>query len=211
MAEQQCPVCKRDSYLNPNIRILISPCFHRLCEQCVYDIFAHGYAPCPECQTPLRKLNFISSTFEDVGIEYELRVRKMLLRHFHRDEEEFSSIDSYDDYLEAFEELVFSLLGADKESTIKACISEIKESQSILNPHPLIKKTGVSAEGATITPKRSKISGSDWGIFREEEYAPHRVLSRNYEIPDEILIVYPCAGLDESTVNRFVLYSLGCS
>lgn len=29
--EDKCPVCDTDRYLKPHLRLLVSPCYHRLC------------------------------------------------------------------------------------------------------------------------------------------------------------------------------------
>ncbi|EPR78661.1 MAT1 protein [Spraguea lophii 42_110] len=107
MLENFCPQCKNDSYLKPNIKILISPCYHKMCDMCVSRIFAHGPAPCPECGVTIRKINFISQTFEDVETERECRIRKMVLKIFNKSEEHFKTLEEYDDYLEKIENVVF--------------------------------------------------------------------------------------------------------
>jgi hypothetical protein len=80
----QCPVCKSDRYLNPNLRLLVSPCYHRMifmislkgmCTTCIDRLFTSGPAPCPICKQSLRKSNFIAQTFEDLSVEREVCTR----------------------------------------------------------------------------------------------------------------------------------------
>lgn len=73
-----CPVCKSTKYLNPKLTLLVSPCYHRLCETCINRLFLHGSAPCPLCGTILRKGNFVVATFEDLVVEKEVRIRKIV-------------------------------------------------------------------------------------------------------------------------------------
>lgn len=137
MEERRCPVCKSDIYLNPDIVIYISPCFHRMCESCMFRIFSKGQAPCPECGTVLRKINYIKPTFEDITVEKECKVRRILLRAFRREEEDFcGDVERYNDYLEEFENLVFEALEMKSESLVRERIKEIQEAGegSILNP-----------------------------------------------------------------------------
>lgn len=110
MTEIACPVCKISTYLNPDIKIYISPCYHILCESCLLRIFAHLQAPCPECGTILRKINYISQTFEDMTVEKECKIRKQLMRYYYKEEHDFETIIEYNDYLEDFENTVFELL-----------------------------------------------------------------------------------------------------
>jgi CDK-activating kinase assembly factor MAT1 len=77
-----CPVCKTDSYLNPNLQLLVSPCYHKMCEACVNRIFGIGAAPCPICRMTLRKTNFQKPIFESVFVEKECQVRKRINKMF---------------------------------------------------------------------------------------------------------------------------------
>ncbi|AFM99286.1 putative CDK-activating kinase assembly factor MAT1 [Encephalitozoon hellem ATCC 50504] len=153
MEERRCPVCKSDIYLNPDIVIYISPCFHKVCESCMFRIFNRGQAPCPECGTMLRKVNYIKPTFEDITVEKECKIRRVLLRAFKREEEEFGGdVVKYNDYLEKFEELVFEVLDMRSESLVKEKIKEIQDmgERSVLNPAPKI----ISGKSALHTRKR---------------------------------------------------------
>jgi CDK-activating kinase assembly factor MAT1 len=73
-----CPICKTDRYSKPSLRLLISPCYHKLCERCVDHLFSIGAGKCPHegCTRVLRKTNFIHQTFEDLGVEREVGVRR---------------------------------------------------------------------------------------------------------------------------------------
>ncbi|KAJ9101694.1 hypothetical protein QFC21_003032 [Naganishia friedmannii] len=72
-----CPICKTDRYSKPSLRLLISPCYHKLCERCVEHLFSVGAARCPRegCGRVLRRTNFIHQTFEDLVVEKEVGVR----------------------------------------------------------------------------------------------------------------------------------------
>ncbi|CEI87603.1 Putative CDK-activating kinase assembly factor MAT1 [Rhizopus microsporus] len=78
--DAQCPVCKSDKYLTPNLKLLVSPCFHKMCESCIDRLFSHGPAPCPICQQILRKNQFMSQIFEDLAVEKEVRIRKRVAK-----------------------------------------------------------------------------------------------------------------------------------
>lgn len=77
-----CPVCKSSRYLNPDMRFLINPeCYHKMCESCVDRIFSSGPAPCPVagCHKTLRKNRFRKQTFEDIGVEREVDIRRRVM------------------------------------------------------------------------------------------------------------------------------------
>jgi hypothetical protein len=42
--QDKCPVCLTEKYLNQNLKLLVSPCFHKMCENCVNRIFLGGPA-----------------------------------------------------------------------------------------------------------------------------------------------------------------------
>lgn len=179
MSERQCPVCKSDMYLNPDIVIYISPCFHKVCESCMYRIFSKGQAPCPECGTMLRKINYITPTFEDIQVERECKIRRTLLRAFRREESEFHGDETrYNEYLETFEALVFELLELKNESLVRDRIRRIQDMGDtlILNPEAARStKPGEALHG------KKKLEPSD------DEHKMQRVgLTSDYFDPEEL-------------------------
>lgn len=95
--DDQCPVCKSDRYLNPKLRLLVSACYHKMfvhpvicpalylppfsrCESCIDRLFTLGPAPCPICNKVLRKLAFTPQTFEDLGVEKEVAIRRRIAK-----------------------------------------------------------------------------------------------------------------------------------
>lgn len=59
-----------------------------------------GSGSCPECQVPLRRSNFRVQLFEDPVIEKEVDIRKRILRDYNKKEEDFATLNDYNDYLE---------------------------------------------------------------------------------------------------------------
>ncbi|KAJ5724655.1 CDK-activating kinase assembly factor MAT1 [Penicillium malachiteum] len=111
--DEVCPVCKSSRYLNPNMRFLINPeCYHKMCESCVDRIFSSGPSNCPVagCRKTLRKNKFRAQTFEDIGVEREVDIRRRVMHILNRREEEFDSKRAYDDFLEQREEMIANLV-----------------------------------------------------------------------------------------------------
>ncbi|KAJ5610642.1 hypothetical protein N7510_007361 [Penicillium lagena] len=124
--DEVCPVCKSSRYLNPNMRFLINPeCYHKMCESCVDRIFSSGPSSCPVagCRKTLRKNKFRQQTFEDIGVEREVDIRRRVMQVLNRREEEFDSKRAYDDFLEQREEIIANLVSgidvAKTESKLK--------------------------------------------------------------------------------------------
>lgn len=108
--EESCPVCKSDRYLNPSMRLLVSPCYHRVCSSCVERLYSHGASPCPVCGTILRQSNFVMPSFENLKVEKECRIRKKIVSVFNKREQDFETLRDYNDYLEEVEGIVFNLV-----------------------------------------------------------------------------------------------------
>lgn len=108
--DDSCPVCKSDPFINPGMRLLVSPCYHRLCETCVERLFAHGTGSCPVCHCSLRRTNWAPASFEDLRVEREVRIRKRILAIFNQTQEDFTDTRAYNDYLEEVEEIIFKLV-----------------------------------------------------------------------------------------------------
>ncbi|OJA08851.1 hypothetical protein AZE42_10404 [Rhizopogon vesiculosus] len=108
--DDQCPVCKSDRYLNPKLRLLVSSCYHKMCESCIDRLFTLGPAPCPICQKVLRKLAFTPQTFEDLTVEKEVAVRRRIAKEFNKRREDFPDLHTYNDYLEEVEDITFNLI-----------------------------------------------------------------------------------------------------
>ncbi|KZT69047.1 CDK-activating kinase assembly factor [Daedalea quercina L-15889] len=108
--DDTCPVCKSDRYLNPKLRLLVSACYHKMCESCIDRLFTLGPAPCPICGKILRKLAFTPQTFEDLGVEKEVAIRRRIAKEFNKRREDFADLHSYNDYLEMVEDITFNLI-----------------------------------------------------------------------------------------------------
>lgn len=118
-----CPICKSDRYLNPDLRLLVSKCYHKMCESCIDRIFSLGPEPCPTCGLTLRKSNFAPQTFENLKVEKEVIIRKRIHKLFNKRREDFESLDHYNNYLEEVEDITFNLINgvdvAETEAKIK--------------------------------------------------------------------------------------------
>ncbi|KAI8809428.1 CDK-activating kinase assembly factor MAT1-domain-containing protein [Cladochytrium replicatum] len=110
LQQDTCPVCRSDRYLNKNLKLLVSPCFHKMCENCINRLFTIGPNPCPICKQTLKKSNFVEQTFEDLYVEKEVMVRKKVGKYFNKRLEDFNGdLRAYNDYLEEVEEIMFNL------------------------------------------------------------------------------------------------------
>eukprot|EP01137_Pigoraptor_chileana_P035517 Opistho-2@29667 len=110
-----CPLCKSDTYLNPNVKLLISiTCGHKLCDAlCINrmfnDIRSTAVCPYPNCGERLRRDMFTVQTFDDLDIEREVNVRKRVSKGLPKSENDFPSLRDFNDYLEDMEDIVYNL------------------------------------------------------------------------------------------------------
>ncbi|CAF4103302.1 unnamed protein product [Rotaria socialis] len=129
-----CPQCQTTKYRNPKMKLMVSKCGHSLCENCVEFKFSKGVGYCPTCKTELKKSGFRYQIFEDAFVELEVDIRKRILKDFNRKEQDFDSLDAYNDYLELLETYIFNLTNkVDVEETERK-IAEYKEAnKDIIN------------------------------------------------------------------------------
>lgn len=125
--EVSCPQCKSNSYINPGIKIFVSPCYHSLCEMCLSRLFVGGPNACPECGVMLRRSNYTSQTFEDVSVERECRIRKMVGAYFGKTLDDYSDEEEYNEHLEKIEDVVEELMEVKGVREMSQKLQEIKE------------------------------------------------------------------------------------
>ncbi|OIR57740.1 MAG: transcription/repair factor TFIIH subunit Tfb3 [Amphiamblys sp. WSBS2006] len=127
-----CPVCRNDSYLAPEMKLLVPLCFHRLCTVCIDRLFKKGPAKCPEieCVEILRKTDFFEPFFGDLHLEKEVRMRRRVGVH-KKTRESFNSEEEYADYLEELEnryEKIMAVRGfAEQERMIEQVLRQTRE------------------------------------------------------------------------------------
>jgi CDK-activating kinase assembly factor MAT1 len=120
---ETCPVCKATRYFNPDISFLINPeCYHRMCQGCVSRIFKDGPAQCPYalCNKTLRQRGFKEAYFTDLKIQREVDIRKRVDAVFNKNEDDFESLDAYNEYLETVECLTSDLVDGNDADKKKA-------------------------------------------------------------------------------------------
>ncbi|KAF7359375.1 CDK-activating kinase assembly factor [Mycena sanguinolenta] len=130
--DDQCPVCKSDKYLEKKLRLLVSSCYHKMCESCIDRLFTLGPAPCPICNKVLRKLAFTPQTFEDLGVEKEIAIRRRIAKEFNKRLEDFSSLREFNDYLEDVEDITFNLINDVDPVGTEARITAYREANAAL-------------------------------------------------------------------------------
>lgn len=105
----ECPRCKTTKYRNPQLKLLVNICGHPLCEKCIELMFATGSAKCYQCPTPLKRGNFKKQLFQDSQVEKDIQVRRDILRKFNKNQNAFTSLRDYNDYLEKLETVIYNL------------------------------------------------------------------------------------------------------
>lgn len=106
---QKCPHCKTTRYRNPLLKFMVNVCGHTLCESCMELLFVKGSGSCPKCSVPLRRANFRLQMFEDAMVERDIEIRRRVLRDYNKKEDDFPSLDAYNNYLEEVETIIYNL------------------------------------------------------------------------------------------------------
>ncbi|KAL2304053.1 hypothetical protein Nmel_009343, partial [Mimus melanotis] len=112
--------------------------FSHRCESCVELLFVRGAGNCHECDTPLRKSNFRVQLFEDPAVDKEVEIRKKVLKIYNKREEDFPTLEEYNDFLEEIEEIVFNLTNnVDLENTKKKMELYQKDNKEVIQKNKL--------------------------------------------------------------------------
>ncbi|CAF2645045.1 unnamed protein product [Rotaria sp. Silwood2] len=116
------------------MKLMVSKCGHSLCENCVENKFSKGVGYCPTCNTELKKSGFRYQIFEDPFVELETDIRKRILKDFNRKEQDFDSLDVYNDYLEMVETYIFNLTNKiDVEETEQKIVEYKETNKEVIN------------------------------------------------------------------------------
>ncbi|KJZ76937.1 hypothetical protein HIM_03814 [Hirsutella minnesotensis 3608] len=121
--DETCPVCKTTRYFNRDMEFRINPeCYHRMCKTCVERIFKDGPNQCPYagCHKTLRLRGFKSAFFADLGVEREVDIRRRVANVFNKVEDDFETLDDYNDYLYMVECLTDDLVNGGDDARKKA-------------------------------------------------------------------------------------------
>ncbi|KAL2122824.1 hypothetical protein VTJ04DRAFT_3279 [Mycothermus thermophilus] len=111
--EDRCPVCNTMRYLNKDMEFLINPeCYHSMCVNCVNRLFNDGPNQCPYagCHRTLRRKGFRSAFFGDLAVEREVDIRRRVAAVFNKVEDDFNTLEDYNNYLQMVEDLTFDLV-----------------------------------------------------------------------------------------------------
>ncbi|RMX63712.1 hypothetical protein KXD40_004861 [Peronospora effusa] len=112
----RCCVCgtsaEDDSnYLNTKMKMLISKCGHRFCDHCIKREFQHQREiACPACQKAVKKSQLQDKTIEELNFAKETSIRKKVTKDYNKTEDDFDTLDEYNDYLETLENLSKEIL-----------------------------------------------------------------------------------------------------
>ncbi|KAF5004456.1 hypothetical protein FDECE_9058 [Fusarium decemcellulare] len=121
--DETCPVCKTTRYFNRDMEFRINPeCYHRMCKTCTERIFKDGPNQCPYagCHKTLRLKGFKTAYFGDLSVEREVDIRRRVAAVFNKVEEDFETLDDYNEYLEMVECLTSDIVSGADDAKRKA-------------------------------------------------------------------------------------------
>lgn len=188
MEDQVCPRCRTTKYRNPSLKLMVNVCGHSLCESCVDLLFLKGSGSCPECRVPLKRSNFRVQLFEDPNVEKEVDIRKRVLRDFNKKEDDFATLDEYNDYLEEVEEIIYNLVnGIDTVETNRRIDQYKKENKDIILKNKMkIGRSELELEELLEAEKQNE-QMRRIGVMREETEVKKRKIRAKEALIDELM------------------------
>lgn len=101
-------------------------CGHQFCGNCIDREMARKREfPCPICDTPVKRVTLTQRTLDAVQCEKDTSWRRRLLAVYNKTESDFESLQSYNDYLEQIENMIYSIVNEEADAEI--CKARIKE------------------------------------------------------------------------------------
>ncbi|KAH7018718.1 CDK-activating kinase assembly factor MAT1-domain-containing protein [Macrophomina phaseolina] len=185
-----CPVCKSSRYLNPNMRFLINPeCYHQMCESCVDRIYSHGPAPCRivGCGKTLRKNRFRKKTFEDIQVEREVDIRRRVAAVFNRREDEFETLDDYNNYLNDVEDITYDLVNRINVEQAEARLRKYAEAnQASIKENDALAQQEASAWEAHQAAEKEQAKIRREAALREEQQLERERLEGRRDVINQL-------------------------
>lgn len=125
---RQCSACSVDYHHNPDVRVLFAAaCDHQVCELCVKRLWrGQARRRCPVCDEELRAEDFSEQSREDRQVESEVKVRRQICEIFCKSQEDFPSVDAYDEYLMQREDTIYKLVNPASQEQVKETWREIE-------------------------------------------------------------------------------------
>ncbi|EAL62889.2 CDK-activating kinase assembly factor MAT1 [Dictyostelium discoideum AX4] len=169
--DDQCIKCNSGLYLNPNMRLLTSPCGHKYCESCVQLAYMKdSVIQCLGCTAQIRKQSFMNQRYDDTGLEKENSIRKKYLKEFNKTRKDFNSLVEYNNFLEMVEDLIFDAIeGGDLATASELKLKEYqKANQASIATNKKAKEeedtliaSRIADEQRLIAEKRNKFLAED--------------------------------------------------
>ncbi|CAD5210041.1 unnamed protein product [Bursaphelenchus okinawaensis] len=195
-----CPKCKSNQYTNRALVMMINECGHPLCQNCVDNIFARTANRCPYdgCERVLKKNSFWVQVFDDPRIEKENFIRKKVTKVYNFMEDNFDTLQEYNDYLEHVEELVWKLVHGEDVQAVEDEIAEFKDknidqierNKRRLNPDDQWIKEVLDEEAKAAALKQTDPANDLNSILEEINSKPRSIISelRDSDLPAEMIL-----------------------
>eukprot|EP00123_Amoebidium_parasiticum_P013184 comp21815_c0_seq1/m.31079 comp21815_c0_seq1/g.31079 ORF comp21815_c0_seq1/g.31079 comp21815_c0_seq1/m.31079 type:complete len:323 (-) comp21815_c0_seq1:512-1480(-) len=131
-----CPKCARDRGVHHNMVFMVSPCGHKVCDDCRQRMYGYNQsAQCHQCRMVVNKNAWTEQRFEDIGVQKEVQIRAKYQKEWNKTREDFKTLDEYNDYLEEFEEIIYCLVNNENVEWAKE-----KLQRNMQENHRLIQK-----------------------------------------------------------------------
>lgn len=121
-----CSFCGDKASSNPNLKLLITPCGHTLCNPCCGSSFrASKNVDCKGCtasKVPVvtfRRDELVPTDGEDPHVRKEMKVRHEVLRIYNRQESDFPNRTDYVAYLDKVENIIQNLVNRVDEQQMR--------------------------------------------------------------------------------------------
>lgn len=146
-----------------------------------------GSGPCPKCSIPLRRNGFKLQQFEDASIDVEVETRKRILQDYNKTEEDFESLDEYNDYLVEIEDIIYNIVRSTNLIETKERIEQYKrENKEIIMRNRMKSKREEQALDELIEEEKMHTQYKRDEVLRDEAEQRSKKLRVDAELIDSL-------------------------
>jgi len=158
-----------------------------MCANCIEVAFMKGSGFCPKCRIPLRRNGFKLQQFEDASVDVEVETRKRILQDYNKTEDDFNSLDEYNDYLVEIEDIIYNLVRNTNVIETKERIEQYKrENKDIIMRNRMKSKREEQALDELIEEEKMHTQYKRDEVLRDEAEQRSKKLRVDAELIDSL-------------------------
>eukprot|EP01035_Chromulina_nebulosa_P032092 gene32092-42830_t len=153
-----CAVCGKKQFSAANLSRQVfqvntaNNCGHKFCSSCIdRELSRKRQFSCPQCTSMVSREKLSNRSIDETEVERDFRIRKGIKAIFNKTEVDFPTLDSFKDYEEMVEDLIFNKVNSLDVEDTNAAIERYKQTNSdIITINQMRRNEDIKKEFSTI-------------------------------------------------------------